>query len=235
MTVFLCCLWSVGKRKSVMQIYSEIYDSGLLNELKKKTITTVKQMYSNSLQSQSIQTPKSAVTNTSLLFTNASCFRSTKKSGAWVFFVVFCCFFPDESTQVCEDDERDVEWGSFSKAGLSPRLKNSQLWFLSGRRIATFLGFARTFSEKHNNGSTRHLYTTMETKHTLSPQTPKHAYKRITATLRDYKNCKQATKWEIMSAMLCKLWTVVALFLSLHPVKVNVSTKQLPDPKLCQK
>lgn len=46
-------------------------------------------MYSNSLQSQSIQTPKSAVTNTSLLFTNASCFRSTKKSGAWFFLFFF--------------------------------------------------------------------------------------------------------------------------------------------------
>lgn len=50
-------------------------------------------MYSNSLQSQSIQTPKSAVTNTSLLFTNASCFRSTKKSGAWFFLGFFFFFF----------------------------------------------------------------------------------------------------------------------------------------------
>lgn len=46
-----------------------------------KTITTVIQMYSNSLLSQSIQTPNSAATNTSLLFTNASCCGNTESQG----------------------------------------------------------------------------------------------------------------------------------------------------------
>lgn len=95
----------------VMQtFYSELYDSGLFDEL--KTITTVIQMYSNSLLSRSIQTPKSAVTDTSLLFTNASCFGNTqKKVGAWPLSPCNSFLFFPQMIQLkaCEDDERDVE------------------------------------------------------------------------------------------------------------------------------
>lgn len=81
----------------VMQtFYSELYDSGLFDEL--KTITTVIQMYSNSLLSRSIQTPKSAVTNTSLLFTNASCFGNTQKKSGPGLFHHATVFFTDDST-----------------------------------------------------------------------------------------------------------------------------------------
>lgn len=43
-----------------------------------KPIATVLHMYSNSPLSQSVQTPKSAVINTSLLFTSASGFGNTQ-------------------------------------------------------------------------------------------------------------------------------------------------------------
>ena len=65
------------------------------------------------------------------------------------------------------------------------------LWFLGGRRTATFLGFARTFSEvgvgvggskQKNNGFAGHLCVTMATKHTLFPLTSK-AKRRHTESL----------------------------------------------------
>lgn len=85
------CSCSVGdqkRKKKTFQCGSCVWcrrftvSSGLFREL--KTITTVIQMYSNSLRSPSIQTPKSAVTSTSLLFTNASCVSNTHKKKSWL-------------------------------------------------------------------------------------------------------------------------------------------------------
>lgn len=63
----------------VCLFFSELCDSGLLNE--PKTISLMKQMYSNSLQSRSIQTPKSAVASTSLVY-KCKLFGEHKKLGA---------------------------------------------------------------------------------------------------------------------------------------------------------
>lgn len=83
----------------------------------------------------------------------------------------------------------------------SPRLNNNRLRLLGGRRAATFLAFARTFSEeKRNKGSTRHLR--------VIPPSEDHC------TTVWLPTGTRATRREMMSAMLCKLWTV--LFLSLQ-------------------
>lgn len=205
-----CCvgdpLYTGGKTVLMLQLNgTQGWDSKFFNE--QKTITTVIQMYSNSLQSQSIQTPKKCCHRYKPLVYICKLFWKHRKTAPGFFH---------HATVVHRRFNLSVwRWWKrcgmrilFPKAGPSPRLITSSF----DPSMATEQLHSSDLLEhsvRNNNGFTHHVYVTMETKHTPSsePQRPnKHTEDHWDAVY--LPNCKRTIKWEIMSAMLHKLLLV---------------------------